>query len=109
MKSAAFVIMLALGVVSGVETVSAQSLHSPLSRQCGQFRDSKQFVAETSLYCLKRNSRSCDREARRMFARCEFAGSYDDLSRRVHEGMLFAFVLASAPRLGSKLTSIERP
>ena len=101
-------IALALVLVSLVvssHTVYAEgraSSAAPWKKECGTFGSGKQFVTESSLFCLRQqNQRSCHRQAQESFKACGFSGDYAQISQRLHAKMLVVWALTGARRPGA--------
>jgi hypothetical protein len=83
------------GVPVSAETQSASK--APWERSCASFASAREFVRESSYYCLRQqHQKRCEREAREFFEKCRYHGEYERISARIHAKMLFVFALATS-------------
>lgn len=81
--------------VSSAETPSAS--RAPWEHSCSSFGSAREFVRESSAYCLRQqHQKRCERQAREFFDKCRYQGDYERISARIHAKMLFVFALATS-------------
>lgn len=82
-------------VVSSAETHSTS--RAPWERSCSSFLSAREFVRESSYYCLRQqHQKRCERQVREFFDRCRYQGDYERISARIHAKMLFVLALATS-------------
>ena len=90
---------LVLFVISGFASVvrAEDSKETPPWREsCRYFHSPRQFVSESSLYCLRqRGQKGCRSLAQAYFERCGFSGDYQKMSARMGARMLLVLALSS--------------
>ena len=97
MKSILSLVAAVMLITISASAISAQdrTLPEPWGKSCSQFTSERQFVSESSYYCLRQqNQRACHRRAEAMFSSCAFAGDYQRISQRLHAKMLVVWALA---------------
>jgi hypothetical protein len=100
MRPIILVRLLLVSVVLSIPAVSSsaqQDPPAPWQRSCNSFASAREFVKESSYYCLRQqHQKRCEREARTFFEECRFDGDYERISARLHARMLFVFALATS-------------
>jgi hypothetical protein len=93
-----FVAILLAPVFVGVSPVSAEdvNMHVPWSKSCHHYKTSKQFVRESTLYCLRQpGQKGCKEQAQRYFEACRYSGDFQRMSARMGARMLLVLALGS--------------
>jgi hypothetical protein len=68
----------------------------PWAESCRHYHASRQFVSESTLYCMRqRDQKGCRSLAQRYFERCGFSGDYQKMSARMGARMLLVLALSS--------------
>jgi hypothetical protein len=85
-----------LAVGTAVQGVAlAETVPAPWSKRCSTFQTPRQFVVESTMFCLKHDAtKECKQKAARFFQGCRFAGDYKKMSQRVQAKMLVVLALA---------------
>lgn len=93
-----FVAILLAPVFIGASPVSAEDVKVdvPWSRSCHHYKTSRQFVRESTLYCLRQpGQKSCKERAQRYFEACRYSGDFQRMSARMGARMLLVLALGS--------------
>lgn len=86
------------------EKTSHISDSMPWTKSCADFIGPKDFVKQSTIYCLKRqNQRLCDGEAEKFFEACHFKGDFERMSQRISARMLVVIALASTKPSGASV------
>ncbi len=70
---------------------------NPFQRGCLDYDSGRAFVMKANMFCLKKSSRTCEREAAKYFTACNFPGNYETLSWQLHRELLIVYVMSQLP------------
>ncbi len=69
--------------------------HAPWERACKSFQTPRQFVVESTLFCLRNpTTKQCHDQAAKRFKGCRFSGDYKKMSGKVQAKMLVVLALS---------------
>jgi len=77
-----------------------QSSHAPWDKRCKSYGTPRQFVSESTMYCLRNQPlRECHQKAATYFKGCRFTGDYKKMSQKAQARMLVVLALAGSATL----------
>jgi hypothetical protein len=76
------------------------SPHAPWDKRCKSYETPRQFVVESTMYCLRNQPiRECHQKASTYFKGCRFTGDYKKMSQKAQARMLVVLALAGSATL----------
>jgi hypothetical protein len=99
--SSLIVIVVATTLCLGAAEADDPSASSPpWARKCKNFDNSRQFVNEATLFCIKNASiKDCQQQAAQFFQACHYRGDFKKMSAKAQARMLVVLALAGGATL----------
>lgn len=95
MKWRSLTAVLSVALLIGVAAAHADELRAPWERQCKGFQTPRQYVVESTIFCLRHaTTKHCHERASKRFQDCRFSGDYKKMSGKVQAKMLVVLALS---------------
>ncbi len=95
LKKSSLAMVLSATVVAASAVCHAEEVRAPWERKCKSFQTPRQFVVESTLFCLRNpTTKQCHDKAAQRFQGCRFSGDYKKMSARVQAKMLVVLALS---------------
>jgi len=94
-KRTVLVAAVAASLAAVTTLAQASEARAPWERSCKSFQTPRQFVVESTLFCLKNpTTKECHDQAAKRFKGCRFSGDYKKMSGKIQAKMLVVLALS---------------